>query len=74
MQQILMHAEGIQFIVESGDDAVVALGCGVDIGFKISKEFAQALNSYLLEKIEVDGDVKFAIPPYINDAIAYLVR
>ena len=37
-------------------------------------EFAQALNSYLLEKIEVDGDVKFAIPPYINDAIAYLVR
>lgn len=37
-------------------------------------EFAQALNSFLLEKIEEGGDVKFAIPSYIQEAIAHLVR
>lgn len=37
-------------------------------------EFAQALNSHLLEKIEEDGDIKFAIPSYIKEAIAHLVR
>lgn len=37
-------------------------------------EFAQALNSYLLEKVDENSDIKFAIPPYIQDAIAHLVR
>ena len=37
-------------------------------------EFAQTLNSYLLEKVDENSDIKFAIPPYIQDAIAHLVR
>lgn len=37
-------------------------------------EFAQTLNSYLLEKVDETSDIKFAIPPYIQDAIAHLVR
>ena len=37
-------------------------------------EFAQALNSYLLEKLDENSDIKFAIPPYIQDAIVHLVR
>lgn len=37
-------------------------------------EFAQTLNSYLLEKIEENSDIKFTIPPYIQDAIFHLVR
>ena len=36
--------------------------------------FAQALNSYLLEKIEEGGDIKFSIPSYIQEAIAHLVQ
>ena len=37
-------------------------------------EFAQTLNSYLFEKVDENSDIKFAIPPYIQDAIAHLVR
>lgn len=37
-------------------------------------EFAQVLNSYLLEKLDENSDIKFAIPPYIQDAIVHLVR
>lgn len=37
-------------------------------------EFAQTLNSYLLEKLEENSDIKFTIPPYIQDAIVHLVR
>lgn len=36
-------------------------------------EFAQALNSFLLEKIEIGGEIKFALPSYIIDAITHLV-
>lgn len=36
--------------------------------------FAQVLNSYLLEKIEEGGDIKFSIPSYIQEAIAHLVQ
>lgn len=36
--------------------------------------FAQTLNSYLLEKIEEGGDIKFSIPSYIQEAIAHLVQ
>ena len=36
-------------------------------------EFAQTLNSFLLDKKEEGGDVKFAIPPYIQNAITHLV-
>lgn len=36
--------------------------------------FAQALNSYLLEKIEEGGNIKFSIPSYIQEAIAHLVQ
>lgn len=36
-------------------------------------EFAQTLNSFLLEKKEKGGDVKFTLPKYIQDAITHLV-
>lgn len=36
-------------------------------------EFAQALNSFLLDKKEIGGDIKFTLPPYIQDAITHLV-
>ncbi|MDD7455874.1 MAG: AAA family ATPase [Bacteroidales bacterium] len=36
-------------------------------------EFAQALNSFLLDKIEIGGEMKFALPSYIKDAITHLV-
>ena len=36
-------------------------------------EFAQTLNSFLLDKKEEGGEVKFAIPPYIQNAITHLV-
>ncbi len=36
-------------------------------------EFAQELNSFLLKKKEEGGDVKFTIPPYIQEAIIHLV-
>ena len=36
-------------------------------------EFAQALNSFLLDKIEIGGDIKFTLPSYIQDAITHLV-
>jgi putative ATP-dependent endonuclease of OLD family len=36
-------------------------------------EFAQALNSFLLDKKEIGGDIKFILPSYIQDAITHLV-
>ena len=36
-------------------------------------EFAQTLNTFLLDKKEVGGDIKFTLPPYIQDAITHLV-
>lgn len=36
-------------------------------------EFAQVLNSFLLEKYEEGGDIKFTLPHYIQDAIIHLV-
>ncbi len=36
-------------------------------------EFAQILNSFLLEKYEEGGDIKFTLPLYIQDAITHLV-
>ena len=36
-------------------------------------EFSQTLNSFLLEKYEEGGEIKFTIPFYIQDAINYLV-
>lgn len=36
-------------------------------------EFAQILNSLLLEKYEEGGDIKFTLPFYIQDAITHLV-
>ncbi|MDT3367501.1 MAG: AAA family ATPase [Bacteroidota bacterium] len=36
-------------------------------------EFAQTLNSFLLDKIDGDGEIKFTIPQYIQDAITYLI-
>lgn len=35
--------------------------------------FAQALNMFLLEKLEVGGVVKFTVPSYIQDAINHLI-
>lgn len=35
--------------------------------------FAQMLNSFLLDKIEAGGVVKFCVPEYIQDAITHLV-
>lgn len=36
-------------------------------------EFAQRLNSFLLDKKEEGGDMKFTVPEYIQDAINHLV-
>ena len=36
-------------------------------------EFAQSLNSYLQDKIEEGGNIKFTVPSYIQDAINHLV-
>lgn len=36
-------------------------------------EFAQTLNSFLLDKKEKNGDIKFTLPTYIQDAINHLV-
>ena len=35
--------------------------------------FAQCLNSFLLDKIDTEGDVKFTVPMYIQDAINHLI-
>lgn len=35
--------------------------------------FAQTLNSFLIDKIEVKEDVKFTVPTYIQEAISHLV-
>lgn len=37
-------------------------------------EFAQTLNSFLLDKKEGGGDIKFTLPSYIQDAITHLVQ
>lgn len=36
-------------------------------------EFAQTLNSFLLDKREIGGDIKFTLPSYIQDAVTHLV-
>lgn len=36
-------------------------------------EFAQALNSFLLDKIDGGGEIKFTLPEYIKDAITHLI-
>lgn len=36
-------------------------------------EFAQTLNSFLLEKKEEEVEIKFTLPQYIQDAITHLV-
>ena len=36
-------------------------------------EFAQRLNSFLLDKKEEGGDMKFTVPKYIQDAINHLI-
>lgn len=36
-------------------------------------EFAQTLNSFLLDKNEESGDIKFTLPTYIQEAINYLI-
>ena len=35
--------------------------------------FAQTLNTFLLDKMEAGGDVKFIVPSYIQDAINHLI-
>ena len=35
--------------------------------------FAQTLNSFLIDKIETGGDVKFTVPTYIQEAISHFV-
>lgn len=35
--------------------------------------FAQTLNSYLLDKMEADDNVKFKVPMYIQDAVNHLI-
>ena len=35
--------------------------------------FAQSLNSFLLDKMETGGDVKFKVPMYIQEAINHLI-
>lgn len=35
--------------------------------------FAQTLNSFLIDKIEIGGDMKFTVPTYIQEAISHLV-
>ena len=35
--------------------------------------FAQTLNSFLIDKIETGGDMKFTVPTYIQEAISHLV-
>ncbi len=35
--------------------------------------FAQTLNSYLLDKMEADDNVKFKVPIYIQDAVNHLI-
>ena len=35
--------------------------------------FAQTLNSFLIDKIETGGDIKFTVPTYIQEAISHLV-
>lgn len=36
-------------------------------------EFAQTLNAFLLDKMEVEKDIKFMVPIYIQDAINHLI-
>lgn len=36
-------------------------------------EFAQTLNSFLIDKIKTGDDVKFTVPTYIQEAISHLV-
>ena len=36
-------------------------------------EFAQVLNSFLLDKKEMGGDIKFTLPTYIQNALIHLV-
>lgn len=36
-------------------------------------EFAQTLNSFLLDKIDGGGEIKFTLPEYIKDAITHLI-
>ena len=36
-------------------------------------EFAQTLNSFLLEKKEEGVEIKFTLPRYIQDAITHLI-
>ena len=36
-------------------------------------EFAQTLNAFLLEKTEMEWDIKFTVPIYIQDAINHLI-
>jgi putative ATP-dependent endonuclease of OLD family len=36
-------------------------------------EFAQTLNSFLLDKIDEEGEIKFTIPQYIQKAITHLI-
>lgn len=36
-------------------------------------EFAQTLNAFLLDKMEVEKDIKFTVPIYIQDAINHLI-
>ena len=35
--------------------------------------FAQMLNSFLLDKIDAGGDIKFCVPTYLREAITHLV-
>ena len=35
--------------------------------------FSQTLNSFLIDKIEAGGDVRFTVPTYIQEAISHLV-
>ena len=39
----------------------------------VKAEFAQTLNSFLIDKIETGDDVKFTVPTYIQEAISHLV-
>lgn len=36
-------------------------------------EFAQTLNSFLLDKMDAGGDIKFRVPTYIREAITHLI-
>ena len=36
-------------------------------------EFAQSLNTFLLDQIEAGGEVKFRVPDYIQEAINHLI-